>query len=167
MIIIREACVDDLEIISSIAYRTWPATYGNILSVEQLNYMLALFYSAEALTANIENGHQFFLAMEDSKACGFLGMEHNYKQNGHSHIHKIYVLPDAQGKGIGRLLLHEAFILAKSAASDAITLNVNRSNPARNFYEKLGFKIKYSVNIELEYGYLMEDFVMEKSLTDI
>ncbi len=166
MMMLRPASVDDLEIISSIANRTWPATYGNILSADQLNYMLALFYSAEALTANIKNGHQFLLALEDGIAYGFLGLEHNHNQKNNTHIHKIYVLPDAQGKGLGRMLVQEAVAIAKSCGSIAVTLNVNRSNPARCFYEKLGFIVKYSIDIELEHGYLMEDFMMEKPLVD-
>ncbi|TAF61429.1 MAG: GNAT family N-acetyltransferase, partial [Flavobacterium sp.] len=45
-----------------------------------------------------------------------------------------------------------------------LCLNVNRFNKAIAFYERMGFSIISEVNIELEYGYLMEDYVMEKKL---
>jgi predicted N-acetyltransferase YhbS len=43
-------------------------------------------------------------------------------------------------------------------------LNVNRFNSAYNFYEKLGFKNVGEEDIELDFGYLMEDYKLEKKL---
>ena len=45
----------DITKIQNIAHTTWPITYGKILSKEQLDYMLGLFYSHEALAKQIEN----------------------------------------------------------------------------------------------------------------
>lgn|SRR5690606_24391612 len=164
--ILRNAAEEDFSLISKIAYATWPHTYGNILSESQLEYMLALFYSVDALTANLQNGHQFFLAFDDNVAKGFISCEHGYNKRNRSHIHKIYILPEFQGNGIGTLLLQHVVEKAMSKGSDVVSLNVNRNNPAVDFYSKLGFEIEHSVDIELDHGYLMEDFVMVKYLRD-
>jgi ribosomal protein S18 acetylase RimI-like enzyme len=43
-------------------------------------------------------------------------------------------------------------------------LNVNRFNSAFDFYEKLGFEKVGEEDVELDFGYLMEDYILEKKL---
>ncbi|HLF51813.1 GNAT family N-acetyltransferase [Flavobacterium sp.] len=165
MITISEATSKDFKVIQEIAYQTWPDTYGEILSKEQLDYMLAQFYSEETLNENVtEKGHHFLLAKEENVALGFASYEHNYNQKPVTRIHKIYILPQTQGKGIGKLLLDTIEALAKEKHSETLSLNVNKFNKALTFYQKLGFKIVLEEDIELDHGYLMEDYVMEKQL---
>ncbi len=45
-----------------------------------------------------------------------------------------------------------------------LSLNVNRFNKAQFFYKKMGFKIAFEEDVALDFGYLMEDFRMEKIL---
>ena len=54
------------------------------------------------------------------------------------------------------------FALENNSAS--VILNVNRFNKALSFYERMGFKVIDEVNIEIGNGYLMEDYVMEKTI---
>ncbi|PJJ07491.1 ribosomal protein S18 acetylase RimI-like enzyme [Flavobacterium sp. 1] len=165
MIAISEAAKNDIKTIQNIVYKTWPITYGEILSEEQLQYMLDLFYSEEALTAQFDKKEQlFYLITEEKSTLGFIGIEHNYQDENITKIHKIYILPETQGKGIGKFAIEaiEKFALENSSAS--VILNVNRFNKALNFYEKIGFKIIDEVNIEIGKGYLMEDYVMIKKL---
>lgn len=164
MISIIKATVADLKIINEIAHRTWPLTYGEILSQAQLEYMLDAFYSESALLANIENGHEFILAKENDICLGFASFEHHYQNKKATKIHKIYILPETQGKGIGKLLIDSIAQFAKKNNSNSLLLNVNRFNKALTFYQKLGFEIIEVIDIELEHGYLMEDYVMEKIL---
>lgn len=163
MITITEAAASDIPTIQQIAYQTWPDTYGKILSRVQLNYMLDSFYSEETLRDNMVNkNHHFLLAKESDIALGFASYEHYYNQRKVTRIHKIYILPQTQGKGIGKLLLDKIEALAKENDSATLSLNVNRMNKALTFYQKIGFKIVADEDIEIGHGYLMEDFVMEK-----
>lgn len=165
MIVISKATEKDFEKIREIAYRTWPVVYGEILSRGQLDYMLATFYSDEALRENlVHKNHHFIMAVEGGNALGFASYEHHYSGRNTTHLHKIYVLPEAQGKGVGKLLIEAVINTAKENHSDALSLNVNRCNKAVTFYEKTGFEIVAEVNIELEHGYLMEDYVMERKI---
>ncbi len=79
-------------------------------------------------------------------------------------MHKIYLLPDAQGKGAGKLLIDTIEILARENHSVAVSLNVNKFNNALSFYKKIGFEIVSEEDIALEHGYKMEDYRMEKKL---
>ncbi|MDR6762268.1 GNAT superfamily N-acetyltransferase [Flavobacterium sp. 2755] len=163
MITISEAGLSDIKTIQEITNITWPITYGKILTKEQLDYMLGLFYSEEALAKQIENKEQLFYLISDSgSTIGFIGIEHNYNNKAITKIHKIYLLPETQGKGYGKIVFESIEKLALENNSAALLLNVNRFNTALNFYKKLGFEIKETVDIEIGNGYLMEDYVMGK-----
>lgn len=165
MITISAAGLNDIKIIKEITNVTWPITYGEILSQEQLDYMLGLFYSDEALTKQIQNKEQlFYLILDSESTIGFIGIEHNYKNEAATKIHKIYLLPETQGKGIGKKVFDLIEKLAVANNSKHLLLNVNRFNTALNFYKKIGFEIKETVDIEIGNGYLMEDYVMGKNI---
>jgi diamine N-acetyltransferase len=154
--------------IQFIANKTWPITYGNIISNEQLVYMLDLIYSTAALTKAIETKSQdFYIAKdEDNTILGFFSVKHFYNSENKTKLHKIYMLPENQGKGIGKLMIDQAVKLAKKNNSERLILNVNRYNSAFQFYKKLGFEIIEIIDIEIGNGYLMEDYVMELLITN-
>lgn len=163
MITISEASVSDIKLIQKIVHITWPITYGEILTKEQLVYMLDLFYSDEALTDQLVKKEQLFYRIdEDQTNIGFIGIEHNYKGKAVTKIHKIYLLPETQGKGIGKKVIEEIEKLGAENNSHALSLNVNRFNTALGFYKKIGFEIIGESDLDIGNGYLMEDYVMEK-----
>lgn len=165
MITIREAQAQDFKTIQEIAYKTWPDVYGEILSADQLDYMLKAFYSEKTLKENVvDKGHHFILAFENDFCLGFASFQHDYLDEKVTRLHKIYLLPQAQGKGAGKLLVNAVIHYAKENHSTTISLNVNRFNKALVFYQNLGFEIVGEEDIELEHGYLMEDYQMEKQL---
>jgi diamine N-acetyltransferase len=161
---IKEAFPNEFNIIQDIAHQTWPVTYAEILTNEQLAYMLDRFYSIEALNGNRQNGHHFILAKEDDVTLGFASYVHNHPENYTTKIPKIYVLPQAQGKGIGKLLLDAIETQARKHGAAKLTLNVNRNNKAQTFYGHLGFTIAKEENVPIGNGFFQEDYVMEKSL---
>lgn len=165
MIGIHEALGNDLNAIRDIAQKTWPSAYGDIISGEQIDYMIGLFYSDEKLNADLESGQKFLLAKDAGRFLGFAGIEHRWKDRPVTRIHKIYILPSQQGTGIGKWLMEEIQARAVAAGDKILSLNVNRQNPAQSFYRKLGFEIVKSEDIDIGRGYLMEDYVMEKPVT--
>lgn len=161
---ILQADKSQLHIIRDLAYTIWPDTYGEILSEAQLDFMLENFYAIPALKAQMENHHVFLLAEENGIFYGFAAYEINCNNTGKTKLHKIYVLPETQGKGLGKLILNEVEKAARKAKNTHLFLNVNRYNIAQEFYKRLGFEIVHEEDIEIGNGYLMEDFVMEKPL---
>jgi ribosomal protein S18 acetylase RimI-like enzyme len=165
MLLLAEAAIEDFKTIREIAYKSWPSTYGSILSKEQIDYMLDLFYSEETLLENLnQKGHRFLLVNEGEVCLGFASYEHNYLNQNCTRLHKIYLLPEAQGKGAGKLLIDAVENLAKENQSTTISLNVNKFNKAISFYKKTGFEVLSEEEILLEHGYKMEDYKMEKKL---
>ncbi len=165
MVTITAATQDDFATIQNIAHTTWPDVYGSILSKEQLTYMLDAFYSTETLLDNmVVKNHHFILVHDASSCLGFAAFEHHYLGKPQTRLHKIYLLPAAQGKGAGKALLEAVVAYAKENASTTISLNVNRYNNACSFYEKMGFTTVGQEDIAIGHGYLMEDFKMEKEI---
>lgn len=163
MLTISKATAEDFSFIQEIAYQTWPHTYGKILSNLQLDYMLDLFYSNETLCENLnKKGHCFILVKEDETYLGFASYEHNYKGGNKTHLHKIYILPEAQGKKIGSMLLNKVEDFAKEDNSVAVSLNVNKYNKAQHFYKKMGYEIISEEVIDIGHNFVMDDYVMEK-----
>lgn len=161
---IIKAGLDDYDIINKMVVKVWPQTYKNILSPEQITYMLDMMYSKKAFTDQIAlQNHHYILATEGGDYLGFASYELNYKYETVK-IHKIYVLPQTQGKGIGALMLHKISNIALQNGNTIMQLNVNRYNKAVKFYEKAGFVKAGEEDINIGNGYLMEDYIMEKKL---
>ena len=153
------------EIIKNLAFEIWPSAYGDILSEIQLDYMLNKFYNIEAIENQIIEQKQIFLLIqENEKYLGFCAYELNYEATNKTKLHKLYVLPETQGKGFGKILLNRVEKAASDNKNDTVLLNVNRFNKALDFYKRQSYIITEEIDIEIGNGYLMEDFVMEKIL---
>lgn len=161
---IRPATIADIPTIHALAHATWPVSYKEILSRAQLVYMLDLMYSATSLADQFANGHLFLLALHEDKAIGFAGFEHGYRGERSTRLHKLYVLPDAQGRGVGSALLRSMQQAALATGDVKVELNVNRFNQARTWYEHRGFAVVRDEVIDIGGGFVMDDHVMTKPL---
>lgn len=71
-----------------------------------------------------------WVAVSDERIVGVLALE------GSSEVDRLYVAPEAQGRGVGTALLEHA----KSLHPDGLTLVTHQRNTgARRFYERHGF----------------------------
>ena len=160
MIHLEKINKNQLPIVKDLAYAIWPFAYREILSAGQLNYMLDNFYSIENLENQMDKGQVFELLFEDSNVVGFVAYELNCNETGLLKIHKIYLLPETQGKGFGKFMIDELIKIAKSNQQKGVFLNVNKYNNAQFFYEKLGFTITKDEVIDIGNDYVMDDYVM-------
>ena len=136
------------------------------MAVERSKFFLQKqipFRQNEALEKQFETGHQFLLILDENKALGFAGFELSYDTT-NTKLHKLYVLPETQGKGLGVVLLNAVERAANAANQQSIILNVNRYNKAFDFYKKHGFEVICREDIDIGNGYFMNDYVMEKKL---
>ena len=161
MIAVKKTGPENIPAIQELAQVTWAIAYASIITPEQMSYMLDLFYSNNSLHEQIEKGHQFIIAWEEGIAVGFASYSPKSDEEPSVYrLHKIYIDPNQQGKGTGKILLD--FIIAdiKPAAATELELNVNRSNNALGFYQKFGFVIIREEDIDIGNGYFMNDYVM-------
>jgi len=160
---IREATINDIPTINQLAHEIWPTTYSEILSADQLKYMLELIYSEPSLKKQFEEGHHFLIVEEDKQAIAFA--DYSLLKDVVYKLHKIYVLPNQQGKGIGKLLIEYVIKKVKENNGGALVLNVNRNNKAKQVYEHLGFKVISEEDIDIGEDYFMNDYIMSLPLT--
>lgn len=164
MITIKNAGLKDIPKIRYLADTIWPDTYKTILSLEQIDYMMNLFYGTEALRQQMEElQHQFLLVCDQKIPIGFASYS-SHEEEGVYKLHKIYVLPRYQGKGVGKIIIEHVINEVRTRGGTMLELNVNRHNKARFFYERLGFIICKEEDIPIGEGYYMNDYVMRKPL---
>lgn len=157
---IMPASLRQLDIIAELAWKVWPDTYGEILSEQQLHYMLHRFYAQSHLAERMRAGSKFYIYYKNDEPIGFCEYQHDVRA-GWTKLHKLYVLPQKQGGGAGVALIGLVKEAAMAAEQLGVFLNVNRANKARYFYEKQGFVIVKEEDIDIGEGFYMNDFVME------
>jgi GNAT superfamily N-acetyltransferase len=161
---IRLATINDLEIIRQIAEETGWVTYSPILEKEQISYMLDELYSVEKISSQLKHNTQtYLLLIENNKPAAFASYSPREENPDIYKLHKLYCLPETQGKGYGRVLINEVIQKTLAAGKHMLDLNVNRLNKAKTFYEKMGFNIVYEEDIPIG-PYWMNDYVMRKEL---
>lgn len=150
--------------IKELAEEIWPCTYSSILTNGQISYMMDLMYSESVLQQQLNNGVLFYLVLFNDQKVGYTAIEPNYKDGNQLYIHKLYILPQLQGIGLGKKVIESIIDIAKKKELSSISLNVNRFNKALFFYEKFGFNIEKEEDIDIGNNYYMNDYVMQKKV---
>jgi GNAT superfamily N-acetyltransferase len=92
--------------------------------------------AAEPIAAQMREHEELWVAEEDGRLLGFLGIE--YSANlGADVLERLYVEPAEQNRGVGTALLDKA----KELRPDGLHLWVFQKNPARRLYERHGFEL--------------------------
>jgi GNAT superfamily N-acetyltransferase len=152
-----------IPIIQELAFEIWQIAYKEILSEEQLLYMIQLFYNHTALENQmLLLNHKFLIIKDSEKELGFAS--YSIIEKNESKLQKLYVLPHLKGKGLGYKLLNEVIKEVRKEKSSNLILNVNRNNEAVEFYKRNGFEIDSSEDIDIGNGYFMNDYIMRLSL---
>ena len=161
MFTVRQATVEDCPLIQRMAQEVFPATYREILSPEQLDYMMEWMYSLESLRRQMEEeGHVYFIAYEECEPCGYVSVQP--EGDDLFHLQKIYVLPYFQRAHCGSFLFRQVlrYIRGVHPAPCRMELNVNRQNPALKFYERMGMRKVREGDFPIGHGFYMNDFIM-------
>ena len=161
--IIRHASELDIPAINELAEKIWWPSYRNIISDEQISFMLNDMYSAESLLKQMNSGIEFLIAERECIPLAFAGYSLTDLENQVFKLHKLYVLPTEQGRGTGKKLIGQVSSLAKAKGGKILELNVNRGNSAHHFYIKSGFDIYQTVDINY-HRFVLNDYVMRKKL---
>jgi GNAT superfamily N-acetyltransferase len=124
---IRRARDDEIE----------PLTELFIRARNEMDYLPQVPEEAAApIAARIREHDEVWVAVEDGRLLGFLGIEQSTNL-GAPVLEKIYVEPADQNRGVGSALLDKA----KELRPDELYLWVFQKNPARRLYERHGFEL--------------------------
>lgn len=133
---------DESEIIQLLK-ETWLATYPNEEhNITREDILKKDWASKERLekwkkiiSENGKSGVFSFVAKEGNKIVGFCQV---VKEKDYNELKIIYVLPEYQGKGIGKMLANRAMSLLDFSKNTIIEV-VEYNKGAIEFYKKLGF----------------------------
>lgn len=155
----------DISLIRSLAQQIWPQTYSSILSQAQISYMMDMMYSEQAIRKQMQTDHRFIIAYRNNAAVGFAA--YGEIEPAIYKLFKIYVLWSEQRKGTGKFIIEHVINNIKLKGATALQLNVNRYNKAKSFYDKLGFAVIKTEDIDIGGGFFMNDYIMERDLNAV
>ena len=146
-----------------LADKIWRDCYAHILQPEQITYMLDNIQSIPAMTRQIQKeGYQYFLICAGEEALGYVGVQEKDRK---LFLSKLYLLAAYRGKQLGRQALQFVEDLANQKGCTSIWLTVNRHNErAISVYKKAGYTLTREEATDIGDGFVMDDFIFEKSL---
>jgi len=153
---------DEIDTLIPLAARIWHAHYPSIITVEQIDYMLERGYSRPVIEDEMNNGGVIWLTIKsDGVMIGFAAFGPYAPQV--MKLHKLYLLPEEHGRGIGAQALTEVERIARANGTTRLVLNVNKHNTkAIAAYQRAGWTVAETVVVDIGNGFVMDDYVMAK-----
>ena len=160
MIAIRKAALEDVDAIADVQVRTWNAAYARMLPQEHLDRRTVELRTLQWNDRLRADDQCVFVACDPhGKVVAFAsgGASSEPVDGFDGEIVTIYVLPEAQGQGLGKRLLRAVSTALRAKGFQSAWLRVLSDNtPARRFYEKLGAEIICETTEEID-GFLYRE----------
>ena len=155
---------DQIDALGTLARHIWQQHYTGIISLEQIDYMLDQRYHAAAIRSQMRlPGSGWVVAQHGSQLIGFA----HYCLDPDPQrlkLDKLYVHPDWQRQGVGAALLARVTTEARRQQRSVIQLRTNKRNLiALAAYRSYGFEIVAEKVTEIGGGFVMDDYVLEKT----
>lgn len=163
---ILPASEEHLASIAELAGVIWRTCYPGIITRAQIDHMLARMYARDTMREDIRSqGICYDRLLTSGELVGFASYGPT-EQPDTFKLHKIYLHPDWQGRGLGSRLLKHCEGESRKRGAQRLILAVNKRNAkAIAAYQRNGFVIAESVVTDIGGGFVMDDFVMAKSLS--
>ena len=136
MVLIRPASEQDVPALRALGIRTWRATYEGLLPDALVAGGIDEFWNDYSLGAAARSG-RLLVAFKDGVPAGLA--EFDRVDGARTAIWKLYVAPEAQGRGIGVLLLER--VLATAGTPEVRVEHDARNAAAAAFFDKHGFAV--------------------------
>lgn len=160
---IRAATTADIPQIRLLAHEIWHAHYPAIITVEQINFMLEWMYSATEIECQLREGPHWEIAELDNMPVAFTS--YGLEADGRVKLHKLYVSTTHQRCGIGQRLLAHVIERAGQLGGSEVWMQVNKRNTtAIAAYQKAGFHIAQEATFDIGHGFVMDDYLMSKTV---
>jgi len=86
-----------------------------------------------------ENFEKFWIAKENNKIIGTIGLKNEEKERKHR-VTRMYVKESLRGKGIGKELMRKLSSYCKDKKINSLFLTTYKQMNSSEFYKKMGFK---------------------------
>ncbi|MCR5845627.1 MAG: GNAT family N-acetyltransferase [bacterium] len=149
----------DIEILSKLADEIYHEHYITIITKEQIDYMVDLFLSPQALKQAIEEeGYDYFMYRDGDDYVAFFGIE---PARDDAFLSKLYVRKDCRGKGIGAVMMRDIEDYCREKGLSSVWLTCNKYNSGSlAFYDRMGFEVEREQCADIGNGYVMDDYVL-------
>lgn len=155
---------DEIGHVVTLAHEIWKSHYVPIVGQEQVDYMLEMFQSLPAISAQIENGYHYYLVREREEDIGYFALLPEYP-SASMLLSKIYVRSAWRGQGVGKQIVVFAEKVCGEHGFKTLWLTVNKRNSGSiAFYIGMGFKKEAEVVNDIGKGFVMDDYRMRKSI---
>ncbi len=159
----RSATTADIPLLRDLASRIWHACYLGMITVEQIDYMLAWMYSAQQIATELTGGVLWEIALLDDTPVGYLAL--TFPHAAPAELHKLYLLPELHGQGLGQAMLARALAHAAARGANELRLRVNKHNTrALRSYDHAGFQIVESLTADIGGGFVMDDYILARAV---
>ncbi len=163
--LIRPLRDGEIPALVALAGEIWRAHYPGIISIAQIEYMLAQRYNEGLIRDELARTDLWWdVLMVDDAMTGYASyfltdVPHEMK------LDKIYLHPRTHRRGYGAMLLEHVMKFMAGAGCTRLTLAVNRHNSnAIAAYRKYGFHIAETSVREIGEGFMMDDYIMVKAV---
>ena len=164
-IVLRTVLPEDYKKVRKLAETIWPVCYKDILSVGQISYMMEMMYAEDVIARETAEGIHYCFVDADGAVAGYLAWGQWDAAPGTVKLHKLYLLPEMQGEGIGSRTIETVKRQLRSVNVHRIRLNVNRQNTkAIKCYINNGFTLVQQEDNDIGNGFFMTDYVMEAKI---
>lgn len=162
-ITIRPLDKNEIDALTTLAHNIWHAHYPGIISNEQIDFMLEHRYNPTVIAETLSA--QFWdVAWTGNEMIAFANSFADDTPQTWK-LDKLYVHPQYQHRGTGRILLEAVKKHAKDAKASRLILRVNKRNAlALSAYAKYGFRIYGEHVLDIGSGFVMDDYLLELSL---
>lgn len=157
----------DYGVVQELAFTIWPHAYGDLISAAQISYMIDQMYSPSRIAEEVESLkiRYHWIEHEDHRS-GYLAFGPVVSATP-STLHKLYLLPEFQGLGLGSQALRWVLEELKIAGASELNLRVNRGNSAAiRCYERSGFHKTGLDCLDIGEGFVMDDFLMSHPISN-
>ena len=166
---------DELGALAQLAEEIWRECYADLLSAEQIDYMLKMMYAPAHVLDEIENdaAQYYWLKVDgpdspagETSGDGFLAFGPGEERD-EIFLHKVYLHQAQRGRGFGAAALK--WLIERGSESSPqqfskIRLRVNRANhQAIRAYRNAGFEVVDKICSDIGGGFVMDDYVMLKN----
>lgn len=155
----------DVEPLCALAREIWLQHYPGIITVKQIEYMLAQRYTPDAIRAQVRDRTATWDVLESAETlCGFASCESGSDARSMK-LDKLYVHQVFRGRGFGSALVDHVANTARREGRDTLYLQVNKYNHGSvEAYKRMGFVVTKSLVVDIGQGFVMDDYVMSLAL---
>jgi diamine N-acetyltransferase len=162
---LRDLTEADFTTLRTLGETIWRQHYSAIISLAQIDYMLAGRYVPEKLRAYLGAQDRWLkLLVLDGNAVGYCS--YAFTDNvAELKLEQLYLLATFKGQGLGGLMLRHVEAQARAHGKSSLMLTVNKHNTdSIAVYRHAGFTVREEAVFEIGNGYVMDDYVMHKTL---